>query len=171
MLVDSLRNSDVVEMISTATAVCGLPWLVIAASVALVNVALALRLVFASRSVVGLVSFMPVTFLPLAIGVVGSAPGLLQAVAIAVGATADSEKNAALLLSWALVPLVLGGAFSVPAYSIGALGRFWLANRGPRVQAKVEPTRSDIMAAKTAADEMAYQAYADQVTSSGHRRK
>ncbi len=157
------------QFFATAQEVCGVPWLCVTALVALMNVFVAIRLVFFSQSVISLVAFMPVSFLPFLLGVLASTTGLLQSIEISIG-DAASKDNPALLLSWALLPLVLGGAMSCPAYTIAALGRLWLATRGARQPKQIEPSRADQKAQKTAADDAAYQAYADFVNTTGHRK-
>lgn len=133
------------------------------------NVLVAIRLVFFSKSIVGLVAFVPVAFLPFVLGVLASTTGLLQSIEISVG-DAASKDNPTLLLCWALLPLVLGGAMSTPAFTIASLGRLWLATRGPRQPTPTDPSKADIRAQKAAADDAAYQAYADFVNSTGHRK-
>jgi hypothetical protein len=133
------------------------------------NVVVAIRLVFFSQSVVGLVAFTPVSFLPFVLGVLASTAGLLQSIEISIG-DAASKDNPALLLSWALLPLVLGGAMSSPAYAIASLGRLWLATRGARQPKQTEPSKADLKAQKEATDDAAYQAYADFVNTTGHRK-
>ena len=141
----------------------------ISSLVAAINVVVALRLVFFSQSVVGLVAFMPVAFLPFVLGVLAATTGLLQSIEISVG-DASSKENPALLLSWALLPLVLGGAMSTPAYAIASLGRLWLATRSARQPKHIEPSRADLRAQKATADDAAYQAYAEFVNTTGHRK-
>ncbi len=157
------------QLFATAKEVCGVPWLAITLIVAVMNVLVAIRLVFFSRSVVGLVAFMPVAFLPFVLGVLASTTGLLQSIEISVG-DAASKDNPTLLLCWALLPLVLGGAMSTPAYAIASLGRLWLATRGTKQTQQSEISRVELKAQKAASDEAAYQAYADFVNSAGHRK-
>jgi len=160
---------QLLQFFATAQEVCGIPWLLVTSLIAVLNVVVAMRLVFFSQSVVGLVAFMPVAFLPLILGVLAAATGLLQSIEISVG-DAASKDNPALLLSWALLPLVLGGAMSTPAYTIASLGRLWLATRGPRQPKQIESSRADLKSQKAAADDASYKAYADFVNSSGHRK-
>ncbi len=114
---------------------------------------------------------MPIIFLPLAIGVVGSAVGLVQAIELAIE-DGERDRNVVLLLSWALLPVVLGGALCCPAYFVAALGRLWLVGTRPGItKPQIESPSTDSFAQRLASDEQAYQAYADLVTASGHRRK
>lgn len=157
------------KMLSTAQEVCGTPWLVIAIVIALLNTLVALRLVFFTQSVVSLVAFKPVAFLPLVLGVLSSSLGLLQSLEIAMSED-SGEANPALLLSWGLLPVVLGGALSTPAFTIAALGRLWLATRVIRTPSPKQPTRAALKAQQDADDEAAYQSYADFVNGAGHRK-
>ena len=157
------------QLFTTIQEVCGMPWLCITSLVAAMNVVVALRLVFFSQSVVGLVAFMPVSFLPLVLGVLAATTGLLQSIEISIG-DALSRENPALLLSWALLPLLLGGAMSTPAYAIASLGRLWLATRGSRQPQQTESTRADRKSQNGADNDAAYQAYADFVNTTGHRK-
>lgn len=157
------------QFFATAHEVCGVPWLCITAVIALMNIAVAIRLVFFSQSVVGLVAFVPVAFLPFALGVLAAATGLLQSIEISIGDEA-SKDNPALLLSWALLPLLLGGAMSTPAFAIASLGRLWLATRGAKQPKQVEPSKGELKAKKAIDDDAAFQAFADMVNSGGHRK-
>lgn len=157
------------QFFATTQEVCGSLWIYITSIVALLNVVVAIRLAFFSQSVVGLVAFMPVAFLPFALGVLAAATGLLQSIEVSVGDLA-SKENPALLLSWALLPLVLGGAMSTPAYAIASLGRLWLATRGVKRPNLLETSRAELKARKVASDDASLQAYAEYLDASGHRR-
>ena len=157
------------QFFATAQEVCGVPWLCVTALIATLNVVVAIRLVFFSQSVVGLVAFMPNAFLPLALGVLAATTGLLQTIELSVVDMA-SKGNPALLLSWALLPLVLGGAMSTPAFAIASLGRLWLATRAVKQPKQIETSRSELKTQQAATDDAAFQARADFVNASGHRK-
>jgi len=157
------------QLISTLQEVCGTVWVVIASAIGLLNVIVASVLVFKTQSVVSLVAFKPVTFLPLVLGVFASTTGLLQSIEISVS-DQSAQANPALLLAWGLLPLLVGGSLSAPAFVIAALGRLWLATRSFKKPQGSEPSRRDLKEQQQASDESAYQSYADFVNSSGHRK-
>ena len=156
--------------ITTISDVCGYAWLAVVCLVALVNFGVALKLVFSTRSVIAVVAFLPVTFVPLWIGVIGSLLSLTQAVELGMSGAGEA-LNSNLMIAMALLPLAVGGALSVPAYVACAFGRLWLATAGTLSRgAEVHPKSTKTVEAAID-DDVAFQNYADLVTSAGHRRK
>ncbi len=133
------------------------------------NFIVALRLVVVSQSVINIVAFKPVTFLPLALGVMASTTGLLQSIEFSVN-DPSAQANPTLLLAWGILPLFVGATLSLPAFLLAALGRLWLATRGAKLPVSTEPTRQELKEKQRASDEAAYQSYADFLNSSGHRK-
>ncbi len=160
-------------LVSTTLEVCGAPWLIAVLLVALVNLGVALKLTFGSRSVVALVAFMPVAFLPLGIGIIGSLISLTQAIEVGMDPSASptvSQGNE-ILVAMALLPVAVGGALAVPSYAAAAFGRFWLATRAAAPSSiSAAATTTNASLSTSSGDEMAYQAYADLVTTAGHRK-
>lgn len=160
-----------VSIIKTVLDVCGPGWLSILTLVAVINLIVAARLTFVSRSVIGLVSFLPVSLIPLWIGVLGSLFSLTQAIELSVAGESDG-LGSNLLIAMALLPFAVGASFCIPAYALAAFGRLWLATRS-MASATVKSTNvKGISEAQSLAkaDEAAYEQYADMVNTSGHRR-
>ncbi len=156
-------------MFATCQEICGTPWLIIASTIALLNFLVAVRLVFVSQSVIQIVAFKPVTFLPFVLGVIAATTGLIQSVEVSIS-DQSSQSNPTLLLAWGVLPLFVGGTLSVPAFTLAAFGRLWLATRGVKKPTTSEPTHRELKEKQLAADEASYQSYADFVNSAGHRK-
>jgi hypothetical protein len=157
----------VATLVSTVLDVCGAGWLIALCLAAVFNLGVAIRLSFFTRSVVALVAFFPIATLPLWIGIFGSLLSLTQVIELGLDREMASEAvNMNVLIAMALLPTVVGATLSIPAYATAAYGRFWLAT-------KTMPTsRASAVGEKgaLAADEQAYQQYADSLAGSGHRR-
>ncbi len=74
----------------------------------------------------------------------------------------ERDRNVVLLLSWALLPVVLGGALCCPAYFVAALGRLWLVGTRPGItKPQIESPVQILSRNDWHRNEQAYQAYAD----------
>lgn len=157
-------------LISTVLDVCGPGWLIALCLAAVVNLGVAIRLAFFKKSVVALVAFFPIATLPMWIGILGSLLSLTQVIDLGMDREmANDTLNMNVLIAMAMLPVVVGASLSIPSYAVAAYGRFWLATRtmpSPVAATTAAQEKQDVLAA----DEMAYQQYADTLAGSGHRR-
>ncbi len=143
--------------ISLLLQLCGLPLLVTLLLVEMLLIGVASWLVFSARRDNLLQMFLPITAIPIVVGLFNTTVGFLTSISFQVDDRASYSLDPSFLLQMNMVPLLVGCVAALPAATIVIIGRWHLAWQasGLRLipEKKVEPPETEMKRVKRDADD------------------